>query len=290
MSGRAGAVRSGHRWGGRRALCLAALALLVGASSAAGQNCMWLSRSAEDGGLYATPNPAPTTVVGHQVVLYLWISKTAVTKGYDGISLNVQVTSDDGGQVGTQLEIDNQDGRWFSTYTGNPLSCTGGTGIDTANAIDLTNTDTIPTDPFRFARLTFTAEHAGTVKVFLGIGGKGIADNGSSTAFYIGMSSGSTYPEPVLVAGSNYGATSNVPEAVITIMRSVVGDFDGDSDVDLADFVTFQACFNGPNRTPRGSGCGDADGDLDGDVDLADFAMFQACFHGPNRAPACISE
>ncbi len=290
MSGRAGAIRATQRRGGRRALCLAALTLLVGVSRAAAQNYMWLSRNPDDGGLYATTNPAPTTVVGDQVTLYVWISKTAVTKGYDGISLSVQVRSDDGGQVSTQLEIDNSDGRWFSTYAGNPLSCTGGIGIDTANAIDLTNTDTIPTDPFRFARLTLTAVHEGTVKVFLGIGGKGIADNGASSAFYIGMSSGSTYPEPMLVAGSNYGATSNVPEAVITIMRSVVGDLDGDNDVDLADFAAFQACFNGPNRTPRGSGCGGADGDLDGDVDLADFALFQACFHGPNRSPACISE
>ncbi len=32
---------------------------------------------------------------------------------------------------------------------------------------------------------------------------------------------------------------------------------------------------------------GDLDGD--GDVDLADFATFQACFNGPNRPPACVS-
>ncbi|MBN1490345.1 MAG: carboxypeptidase regulatory-like domain-containing protein, partial [Phycisphaerae bacterium] len=30
----------------------------------------------------------------------------------------------------------------------------------------------------------------------------------------------------------------------------VAGDFNGDGDVDLADFSTFQACFNGPNRLP----------------------------------------
>lgn len=31
------------------------------------------------------------------------------------------------------------------------------------------------------------------------------------------------------------------------------------------------------------------DFDLDGDVDLADFIVFQACFNGPNRPPACSS-
>jgi Concanavalin A-like lectin/glucanases superfamily len=73
--------------------------------------------------------------------------------------------------------------------------------------------------------------------------------------------------------------------------RSVVlaasTDFDNDGDVDLADFSHFQACFNGPNRSPAASGCDDSDLDHDHDVDLADFATFQACFNGPNRPPAC---
>jgi hypothetical protein len=64
------------------------------------------------------------------------------------------------------------------------------------------------------------------------------------------------------------------------------GDFDHDCDVDLADFLVFQGCFNGPNRPYAATGCGDADFDSDGDVDLADFLRFQACFNGPNRPPA----
>lgn len=64
-------------------------------------------------------------------------------------------------------------------------------------------------------------------------------------------------------------------------------DFDGDEDVDLADFSHFQGCFNGPNRAPALTGCGDADTDGDMDVDLVDFTLFQSCFNGPNRAPAC---
>jgi hypothetical protein len=69
-------------------------------------------------------------------------------------------------------------------------------------------------------------------------------------------------------------------------------DADGDGDVDLADFGTFQSCFNGPNRPYSGGPavlwkckCLDVDPD-DGDVDLTDFGTFQACFNGPNRTPA----
>ncbi len=61
-------------------------------------------------------------------------------------------------------------------------------------------------------------------------------------------------------------------------------DLDGDGDVDLNDFASLQACFNGPNR-PVSAGCLCADGDGDADVDLTDFARFQACFNGPNHPP-----
>ena len=64
-------------------------------------------------------------------------------------------------------------------------------------------------------------------------------------------------------------------------------DIDQDNDVDLADFGTFQYCFNGPNRPLREPSCDVCDFDEDNDVDLADFGMFAACFNGPNRPPAC---
>ncbi|MBN1490732.1 MAG: phosphodiester glycosidase family protein [Phycisphaerae bacterium] len=64
-------------------------------------------------------------------------------------------------------------------------------------------------------------------------------------------------------------------------------DLDEDGDVDLADFSTFDACFNGPNRSPVYPSCIFPDFDGDADVDLADFGFFQACFNGPNRSPAC---
>ncbi|MBN1489883.1 MAG: RHS repeat protein [Phycisphaerae bacterium] len=66
------------------------------------------------------------------------------------------------------------------------------------------------------------------------------------------------------------------------------GDCDADSDVDLTDFGSFSACFNGPNRPPVYGICtGLVDFDDDGDVDLTDFSVFSQCFNGPNRPPAC---
>ncbi|MFH1109499.1 MAG: kelch repeat-containing protein [Planctomycetota bacterium] len=60
------------------------------------------------------------------------------------------------------------------------------------------------------------------------------------------------------------------------------GDFDADGDVDLSDFLHFQACFNDFDEPPATSDCEDADFDRDGDVDLGDFQTFRSCFNGPN--------
>ena len=60
------------------------------------------------------------------------------------------------------------------------------------------------------------------------------------------------------------------------------GDCDDDGDVDLYDFLSFQACYSGPDQqfTPGDPClCGDFDGDLD--VDLTDFFGFQSVFTGP---------
>lgn len=64
-------------------------------------------------------------------------------------------------------------------------------------------------------------------------------------------------------------------------------DFNSDADVNLADFGVFAACFNGPNRPPAYPSCDLADIDTDGDVDLTDFGVFASCFNGQNRPPAC---
>ena len=58
------------------------------------------------------------------------------------------------------------------------------------------------------------------------------------------------------------------------------GDADGDGDVDLDDYASFQACFTGPLDTqdPLPAGCEFFDADDDNDVDLHDFAGFQLIF------------
>ncbi len=65
------------------------------------------------------------------------------------------------------------------------------------------------------------------------------------------------------------------------------GDLDGDGDVDLPDYVAFEACFTGPCGAPpcdpplyADPCCVLADDDQDGDLDLADFTAFQANFTG----------
>ena len=62
--------------------------------------------------------------------------------------------------------------------------------------------------------------------------------------------------------------------------EKLAGDIDDDCDVDLADFLAFQACFTGPGETV-GPDCRCADFDGDEDVDLLDFFAFQTAFTGP---------
>lgn len=60
------------------------------------------------------------------------------------------------------------------------------------------------------------------------------------------------------------------------------GDFDGDGDVDLADFALFSQCFNGTSNPPAPSCPAHTDTDIDGDgdVDIVDFAYFSQLFTG----------
>jgi hypothetical protein len=61
----------------------------------------------------------------------------------------------------------------------------------------------------------------------------------------------------------------------------VPGDFDGDRDVDLADWAAFQGRMNGPFEDPTLGGWHLFDLDPDYDVDLRDFAVWQNAFTGP---------
>ncbi len=71
------------------------------------------------------------------------------------------------------------------------------------------------------------------------------------------------------------------------------GDFDGDGDLDLADYVVLANCFGGPDVVPTGPVCcptggeppepcnSPGDFDRDNDIDLADVLEFQFRFTGP---------
>lgn len=81
---------------------------------------------------------------------------------------------------------------------------------------------------------------------------------------------------------ANDGLTdSNV--ATITVryggLQNIPGDFDGDGDVDIADFAFLSTCFTG-GGIPCSGDCCRADLDGDGDVDIADFSTFSANFTG----------
>ena len=81
--------------------------------------------------------------------------------------------------------------------------------------------------------------------------------------------------------GLSNGATrgwvvSFIPEA------EIIGDFNVDGHVDLADLELFNGCISGPAIPLNDSeSCGQIDLDEDGDVDQSDFGRLQRCFMGP---------
>ena len=69
---------------------------------------------------------------------------------------------------------------------------------------------------------------------------------------------------------------------VTGVALGLLGDLDGDGDVDMDDFTLFADCLNSPDNSPAPT-CSpgvDADLDGDGDVDLGDVVTFQANFTG----------
>jgi hypothetical protein len=56
------------------------------------------------------------------------------------------------------------------------------------------------------------------------------------------------------------------------------GDYDGDGIVDLSDYAEFPDCFTGPGEGPSLRGCDAFDADGDTDIDLVDFLAFQRDF------------
>jgi hypothetical protein len=73
----------------------------------------------------------------------------------------------------------------------------------------------------------------------------------------------------------NGGTAANMVLNSISVTRQFIpGDFDGDDDVDGADFVAWQTNFPKASGATRAQGDADADGDVDG----ADFVVWQTNF------------
>ena len=82
------------------------------------------------------------------------------------------------------------------------------------------------------------------------------------------------------VVGANCGTAPIVDMGPYEFIPPVIGDFDGDLDVDLDDYAVFAACLGSPNAADLPPGCTEAqfeatDLEDDSDVDLGDFAVFQ---------------
>ena len=87
-------------------------------------------------------------------------------------------------------------------------------------------------------------------------------------------------PAGELPAGVNSVVVNVTVDATDVVLRgpwvpALPGDWDGDGDLDLADYAAMSECLNGPD-VPATGFCMLFDLDDDGDVDLADFAVFQS--------------
>ncbi|MFQ5590788.1 MAG: M14 family zinc carboxypeptidase [Phycisphaerae bacterium] len=86
--------------------------------------------------------------------------------------------------------------------------------------------------------------------------------------------------------GGTYGNWDESDETFTVVPDSIPGDFDGDGDVDAADYDSFEACFTGAGGGPVGVEC--APGDFapqDGDVDCDDWAQFVLAWTEPTDPP-----
>lgn len=93
---------------------------------------------------------------------------------------------------------------------------------------------------------------------------------------------------PNSMAGGSYKLTGGF--WVIPECPAIPADYDGDCDVDQADYQAFEVCASGPGYN-FAIDCDDRDLDSDGDVDQSDSAVFQRCFSGPDvpAEPSCVS-
>ena len=70
----------------------------------------------------------------------------------------------------------------------------------------------------------------------------------------------------------------------VTSAALVIGDMDGDNDVDVVDYGRFSSCYTGPGGHAL-AGCEGGDFDGDGDIDCTDWAGFQAAWTAGGGPP-----
>jgi hypothetical protein len=87
----------------------------------------------------------------------------------------------------------------------------------------------------------------------------------------------------ILEAG--YTVTNDLDQIDLLEGSGSAGDFDGDGDVDAADYAQFVGCFTGEGGGPVGPSCAPADFDGDGDVDCTDRAFFDFVWTDPGAPP-----
>jgi len=114
-------------------------------------------------------------------------------------------------------------------------------------------------------------------------GGAGPSDASTGGSYTlsgtIGQPDARNHPEPM--TGGSYRLTGGF--WVIPECPGIPCDFDGDCDVDQADFEFFEACASGPGIDQNEPTCAEARLDGDTDVDEDDFAVFQRCISGPDN-------
>ncbi|MBI4579403.1 MAG: hypothetical protein HY718_06845, partial [Planctomycetes bacterium] len=147
------------------------------------------------------------------------------------------------------------------------LTWTNPSTPDFTKAVVRAKTTGYPTGP---ADGTLVVEKAGSPGSTDGFAHTGLA--GGTTVYYavFARDSGFVHADPARTTGVPYGR----------------GDFDGDQDVDQADFAYLQLCL-GAQDVSVIRACVEADIDLDNEVDQHDVNAFRECLAGPGLPPGC---
>lgn len=109
-----------------------------------------------------------------------------------------------------------------------------------------------------------------------------LVSGGDLVAFRFQVDPGTSEPANQAFVDALDTDPTTKPYLTITEWVPSPGDGNGDGLVDLADYVLFADCMDGP-EVAAATGCEAFQLDPDADVDLADFAEFQSLFTVPSR-------